>query len=458
MTSSQFIEKAADFVVGARSAQISDQTVSAAQEAFVDYLAVALGGCNEPVSNNVFSWASERSFGSVCSIIGRTERLDPENAAFCNAVAGHALDFDDTSWSTIGHPTTVVAPAAIAIGETVNASGRDVLIAYLVGVEVAHRLADVSMPHVSEKGWHTTSVYYAIGAAAAACVLLGLDHTTTISALGLSISRASGVRANFGTQAKPYHAGMTARNGLEAVSLARAGVTASATAIEGADGFLDCFAGNSTSYVKRIASLTFGAPFDLVSRGVAYKRYPCCSGSHPACDLMLELVVEHNLKPEDIAVINVGVSLLAERELICHEPSTPQQARFSMEFALAAAIAKQEVTLATFHSEVVADAQVRDLMSKVRLRLDDELAQLGFIGTAPVKLEIALIDGRVLRSSRDLAIGNPERPFSDSDRKGKFMMCAVRQLDEKAAAQAYDALQRFQTWNDVPTGLQVVCR
>lgn len=448
-----FIEKAADFVLAAQREPIADEAISEAKSAFIDYIAVTIGGAREPVAANVFSWAAQRSSGSSCLVIGRTDRLDPENAALCNAASGHALDFDDTSWSTIGHPTTVVAPAAIAIGEVTQASGREVLSAYLVGVEVSHRLADISMPFVSENGWHTTGVYYAIGAAAAACYLLRLDRQTTINALGLSISRASGVRSNFGTQAKPYHAGMAAKNGLEAVSLAQAGVTASASAVEGADGFLDCFAGNRSAYVERMSGLTFGQPFDLVSRGLAYKRYPCCSGSHPACDLMLELVNEHNLKPADIAAIRVGASLLAERELVCHNPTTPQQARFSMEFALAVAVSRRGLGLDSFRNEVLEDPDVQSLMAKVHLELDDELVKLGFIGTAPVKLQITLTNGKVIGGARDLAVGNPERPFSDDDRKNKFVMCASRLLDVGAAEHAYRKLQMLDAWTHIGEGL-----
>ncbi|MBB3966086.1 MmgE/PrpD family protein [Rhizobium metallidurans] len=453
-----FIEKAADFLVEARHEQIGADAIAAAKEAFIDYIAVALGGVGEPVSKNILGWATERSWGSSCAVIGRVDRLDPENAALCNAVSGHALDFDDTSWSTIGHPTTVVAPAAIATGEMVRASGREVLSAYLVGVEVSHRLADISMPFVSENGWHTTGVYYAIGAAAAASFLLRLDRRTTINALGLSISRSSGVRSNFGTQAKPYHAGMAARAGLEAVSLARAGLTASASAVEGVDGFLDCFAGDRSAYFERMDQMIFGKPFDLVSRGLAYKKYPCCSGSHPACDVMIELVNEHSLKPEDIVSIRVGASLLAERELVCHNPATPQQARFSMEFALAVAVSKGSLGLDSFRTEVLEDPEIRGLMGRVRLELDDELAKLGFIGTAPVKIDITLRNGQVLRAARDLAIGNPERPFTDDDRRSKFMMCASRLLDQPAAEEVYRELQAFDTWADIHEGISAINR
>ncbi|KAB1068931.1 MmgE/PrpD family protein [Methylobacterium planeticum] len=440
MSRSSFLEQAAEFLA---AADADEATFAAAREAFIDYIGVALAGSQEQVARTVFGWAAARSSGREASVIGSRDRLDSEHAALCNGVAGHALDFDDTSWTTIGHPTTVVAPAALAIGESIEASGREVVVAYLAGVEVAHRLADLTMPEASQNGWHTTGIFYALGAAAAACRLLHLERHVTINALALSLSRASGIRANFGTQAKPYHAGMAARNGLEAVSLARAGLTAATEAVEGADGFIRCFAGAAQHERARLERLEFGRPYDLVQRGLAYKRYPCCSGSHPACDLLLDIVSKHGIDPEQVAEIRVGTSLLAERELVCHEPRTPVEARFSMEFALAVILVRGEVTLESFTADILADPMVRQMMARVRMTVSPRLAALGFVGTAPVEMEILLRDGRRITGSRDLAIGNPECPMSEADRQRKFLACAGRSITPGAAADLYQQLLKI---------------
>ncbi|MCS0503341.1 MmgE/PrpD family protein [Ancylobacter mangrovi] len=428
-------EQAADFLTGLRHTSLDTDVVAIARTALADYVGVALAGASEPVARNVRAWAAERAFGSMgATVIGAGGlRLDPENAALCNAVAGHALDFDDTSWTTIGHPTTVVAPAAFAIAEQVGASGADALRAYVAGVEVAHRIAEFCMPEVSEAGWHTTGALYALGAAAAAALLLDIDRATCVHALGLAASRSGGVRSNFGTQAKPWHAGMAARNGLEAVSLARAGVTASRTAIEGQDGYVACLAGAAAR--ARIAGrdLPFGAPFDLVERGLAFKRFPCCSGAHPACDLTLDLMAEQGFGADEVAEIQVGVSLLAERELVVHAPRTPQEARFSMEFALAATLVHGPLTWDLFALETLAEPAVRRLMAAVRLDVSPELAALGFIGTAPVRMTFRLRDGRTIHGARDLAIGNPECPMSAEDHAAKFRSCAARAMMPEAA-------------------------
>ncbi|SCW59177.1 MmgE/PrpD family protein [Ancylobacter rudongensis] len=427
-------EQAADFLIACRNSPLPPDVASIARTALTDYVGVALAGAAEPVARNVRAWACERASGAGATVIGTAGlRLDPENAALCNAVAGHALDFDDTSWVTIGHPTSVVAPAALAVAEQVGASGADALRAYVAGVEVAHRIAELCMPEASEAGWHTTGALYVLGAAAAAAVLLNIDRTACVHALGLAASRSGGVRSNFGTQAKPWHAGMAARNGLEAVSLARAGVTASRTAIEGQDGYIACLAGVAARARFAGRELTFGAPFDLAARGLAFKRFPCCSGSHPACDLTLDLMAEHGFGAGDVTDIHVGVSLLAERELVVHAPKTPQEARFSMEFALAATLVHGPLTWDLFAQQTLADPMVQQLMGVVRIELSPELAALGFIGTAPVRMTFHLRDGRVIHGAHDLAIGNPERPMSPEDHAAKFRSCATRAMAPAAA-------------------------
>lgn len=441
-------EQAADFLIACRNGPLPSDVASIARTAVTDYVGVALAGAAEPVARNVRAWASERATGADATVFGAGGlRLDPENAALCNAVAGHALDFDDTSWTTIGHPTTVIAPAALAVAEQLGASGADALRAYVAGVEVAHRIAELCMPEASEAGWHTTGALYVLGAAAAAALLLNLDRTTCVHALGLAASRSGGIRSNFGTQAKPWHAGMAARNGLEAVSLARAGVTASRTAIEGQDGYIACLAGDTARARLAGRELAFGAPFDLATRGLAFKRFPCCSGSHPACDLTLDMMAEHGFGADEVARIHVGVSFLAERELVVHAPETPQEARFSMEFALAATLVHGPLTWDLFAQPTLADPAVQQLMGKVRLELSPELAALGFIGTAPVRMTFHLHDGRVLHGARDLAIGNPECPMGLQDHAAKFRSCATRAL---APAAADTLLRRLRALDQEP--------
>ena len=451
MNQPTILEQATTFLQTADYAHLPAETIEIAKRAILDYVGVAIPGSQQPVAQNLLAWAQPRSWEEQANTLFTGHKLDVENAAMVNATAGHALDFDDTSWATIGHPTTVIVPALLALAEQKHYSGKQLILAYVCGVEVSHKIADLIMPLLSENGWHTTGVFYALGTAAGACQLLQLDAETTLCALALALSRASGIRSNFGTQAKPYHAGMAAKAGLEAVSLAQAGITGNATALEGLDGFIQCYVG--PAYAEEIrqrrAPLSFGQPWDISSRGYAFKGYPNCSGNHPACDLILQILAERALTWDQIESIHAGVSLLGPKELVCHQPHTPVEARFSMEFALASAIVYGQISLKEFTEEKIQDPRVQQLISRTSMAVDDDLAKLGFIGTAPVKLWIKLQDGSEIFAENDLARGNPEKPFSDAEFATKFRGCCEGLLSEARTDELINILFALEQVKDV---------
>lgn len=438
------LQAAADFIVTVGNEKIDTDVIELSKRALIDFIGCGIAGCHEPAVEKTFRWANDRSRKQVCHVFGQRSVLDAEHAAMCNAVAGHALDFDDTSWTTIGHPTIVAAPVALAVAEELGASGTEVLNAYAVGVEVGHKIAQLSMPEISENGWHTTSVYGVIIAAAVHAYLLNLDCETIINALGIAMSRSSGVRSNFGTMTKPLHAGMAAKVGMEAVGLAQQGITASPSAFEDDDGFSFCFAGKLAD-----REVVFGKNWDLKERGLAFKLYPCCSGSHPAADLMLDLVGKHLVNADDIDLIQVGTSLLGPRELVNHCPQTALEARFSMEFALAAILISRQLTLAEFTSEFIQRPDLQKLMKRITMEIDEELAGRGFIGTAPVKLKLILKNGDIINVRNDLARGNPSKPLHDDDFSRKFLHNASPAITMDRAEKILGQLFQLETVTDI---------
>ena len=424
--------QAARFLHNIDYGQLPIEVVEIAKRAVLDYIGVAIPGSDQAITQNLIYWAKDRSWGKTASIIGSNLKMDVEHAALINSAAGHALDFDDTSWATIGHPTTVILPALLAVAEEQGSSGKELLVAYITGVEVVQKVANLMMPTTSERGWHTTGVFYTLGAAAASCQLLQLDEEMTTRALALSLSRASGIRSNFGTQSKPYHAGMAAKAGLEAVSLAQSGVTSSPTALEGEDGFIQCFASDELASKARnaVEPIMFGKEWDISTRGYAFKKYPNCSGNHPACDVLLQLLKHNKIDWKDIESIHCGVSLLGPKELVSHQPKTPVEARFSLEFSVAAAFIYGQITLDEFTEDKIKDPRVQALMQRITMVVDEDLEKLGFIGTAPIKVWITKKDGEKLFVENDLARGNPEKPFTDEEFIDKFSKCVQGRMDE----------------------------
>ncbi len=411
----------------------------------IDYAGVTLAGCKEPVSRSIQAYVRRHSAQSESRVFGRDILVSCDLGALANGVAGHALDYDDVSWTTIGHPTVTVAPAVFASGEVRHAPGQEILRAYAVGVEIQNKIAALAMPDASSNGWHTTSVFGPFGAAVASALINTLEYEPFISALGIAASMAGGIRANFGTMTKAYHAGMTAFNGITAVSLARLGLTAAEDAIEAQDGFVQVFSGKK----PKKCALRFGETWDIITPGLVFKRYPCCSGTHPAVDCMMEILEETPFSADQVESIHVGVSLPGLKELVCHSPTTPTEARFSMEHALAAAIVYRKIGLSEFTSESVNDPGIREIIPKITMEIDPQLAKLGFIGRAPAKLRIALKDGRLLKGRCDLAKGNPEKPLNDEELSAKFFECASKVFEPDRSQRVFDALLSIEKVEDI---------
>ncbi|PSW11407.1 MmgE/PrpD family protein [Photobacterium sanctipauli] len=425
--SEPLLRQIARWCVNLQWRDIPEPVVALARTAMTDYVAVTIAGSDMPVAKHVQAFAASRIEQGKCQIFGTNQTSNVAYASYANGAASHALDFDDVSWTTIGHPTVTVAPVVFAVAQQRQLGGEAMLLAYIAGVEAQHQIARWLMPRLSEQGWHTTPTIGVFGAAVAAGVMMGLDEETLTHALAIAASSASGVRGNFGSQTKAMHAGLAAYSGVNAAELAQIGVTGQPNVIEAPDGFGQCFA-QRTDFGGAV--LTLGKQWDLIDSGLVFKQYPCCSGSHPAIDCWDELLQERSIHPDEIEYIQVGASLLGPRELVCNLPQNAIEAKFSMQYALAARLIHGEVGVASFTDGKVQEPQVQALMGKIQMRVDPELEKLGFIGTAPVKIRIYLKSGDTLFIENDLAKGNPEKPLSATDIERKFTACVAPKVGE----------------------------
>ncbi len=417
--------------------EIPDEVWKTANLGLADFFACAMAGADAPVSKNVLGYLKNSNLmqeGNAV-LIGTCLKSQTPAASLFNGASSHSMDYDDVSWATIGHPSVSVAPTCLAAAQLSGWTGKQLLRAYILSVEAMHQIARNTMPEVSERGWHTTLAYGVFGAATAEGLRLGLDEKTLTNALGIAASRASGVRANFGSQTKALHAGLANQTGIECARLAACGVTAQANAIEGQDGFAQCFAQKSSAMV-----FDMGEFWDLKENGLVIKQYPCCSGSHPTNDILDDFLMIRSLNPEDIEEITAGVSLLGPKELTCHLPQNAIQAKFSLEFAIASRLLHGRLKLSSFNDERVCDPVTQALMKKITMQVDPELAKLGFIGTAPVRLSIRMKNGQVFLLTNDLARGNPEKPLSEKLFKEKFLDCCADKVSLGTALDWFEIL------------------
>ena len=423
---------------------IPDDVRTLAANHLVDGVAVMLAGATEESGAIVRAHLSEMDGRPQAGILGTRLRAPLQLAAWANGTAGHAMDYDDTQLATdpqsvyglLTHPTVPVLAAALAAVEGTGASGAELLDAYIVGVEVECRIADAISPRHYRDGFHSTATMGGLGAAAAAARLYVCDLDQTLRAFGLAASMSAGLRENFGTMTKPFHAGRAAENGLFAVLLARRGWTAATNILEAKRGFYSAAAGG---YDPSKIEGRLGRPYFFIEPGVSIKPYPSGSLSHPAQDVLLDLVRVHDVRPEQVERIDVGVNSQVPNALIHTRPTTALQGKFSLQFQMAIGVLDRAAGIAQFVDAKVTDPRTRALMECVHVHVDPEIEALGY-NEMRMTVGITLKDGRTLFGRADMAKGHPRKPMSRDDLREKFLDCAGLVMPPERASSALEHL------------------
>ena len=436
----------ARFIATTKRRDIPGDVQEMAKGFILDGVGVTLAGSTEKGSRIIQAHVKELGGRPEAAILGTKLRAPARFAALANGAAGHAMDYDDTQLSSsrentyglLTHPTIPAISAAMALGERIGASGKAILHAYIVGVEVECRVADAINPAHYREGFHSTATMGGFGAAAAACVLLKLRQEAVLRALGLVASMGGGLRENFGTMTKPFHAGRAAENGLVAADLARRGFTAATNILEAKRGFYNAMA---RGFDAPKLSGRLGSPYFFKAPGISIKPYPSGSLSHPAQDVILDLAREHDLKADQIERIEVGTNSDIPNALIHNEPTTALQGKFSIPFNMAIGILERKAGIAQFVDRKVRDPKTVDLMKRVTLTVDEEMERLGF-DRARAIVKVTLRDGRVLRERSDAARGMPEKPLGKEGLEEKFFDCAALVMEKAQARKSADLI-----WN-----------
>ncbi len=436
----------AEFVVKTRLEDCPPAALDAVGRAALDTVGVMLAGVGEPVARGVREVARLEGGLPLATVVGTPFRTSATWAALANGAAGHAHDFDDTSFAMMGHPSVSLLAAGLAAGELAPADGPTLALGYVVGFEIAATVGLALTRAHYERGFHATCTVGTLGAAAAAARILGLDATATAHAVGIAASLASGVKENFGSMMKPYHAGHAARNGVLAALLAREGITASLSALEGPQGYFAAFAG----VVPAADALDdLGRRWHLLTTGIAVKPYPSCALTHSTIDALVDLRAEHGLRAEQVADVEVGVTKGTPAVLMHPRPATALQRKFSMQFCAAAALAAGRVDIGSFE-ETEVPAPVRGLMERVRMVVDpaipDDLERHAWS-----RVTVRLTDGRTLTVPPRGARGHPDRPLSPEALRAKFVACAGAVLPAGEADGVARLLERLPELPDVRT-------
>jgi len=423
----------AEWIAGFDASEIREEALARAKHAVLDWTGVAIAGAREPLVDILVADALDNGETGECALLGRAETVAPASAALINGAASHALDFDDVNRQLHGHPSVAVLPAVLTLAEQHRASGRELLDAFIVGYQVACTVGEMIEPDHYLAGWHSTGTAGTFGAAAGAARLLGLDARQCAHALGLAATQAAGLKAMFGTMAKPLHAGKAAINGLLAARWAARGFTSNPDAIEAHQGFAHT---QTTSFS---ASLLPGASHErLAVEAGLYKYHAACYLTHASLEAVGSIVTANGFRPDEVA--SIEVSVLPSLHDVCDiaAPASGLEVKFSIRHLVAMAIAGVDTgALGSYSDETARRSDLIALRERVEL-IDDDLPNPNC-----ARVVIKTDKGKRLEKFADVSEPCSDTPFQWNKLTDKFRRLVGPVLgDEHAQGQA-DAIGRL---------------
>lgn len=420
-----FGEDLVRFVERFESADVPLSARARAADAITDTLGCMVLGARQPLEPIL----REALFGESGGAVPLREKLSSGGltgtatdaqgaAALYLGTLAHASDYDDISHPAYCHSTAALLPPLLVRGALIGANGQDLMTAYLIGHEVLGQLGRRLNTGHYRRGWHATSTLGTLGATAALCRLERLPAEKARMALGAAASMACGVQENFGTMAKPLHAGLPGRTAILAVRLAASGFTSSTEALDGARGFFAVFGGEADAGHPK----GWAEPLEIMTEnGIALKAYPSCAATHAGIDAARALRRRCDIAgPSAIKHVQVGISRFALQPLLHDWPSTPLEAKFSMRFCVAAALLDGNVDLATFTEENLARPALKMVMERITVAVDERVAEDREFATI---VTIQQEGGRIEAERVKVASGKPGNWLDREQLRAKFREC-----------------------------------
>ena len=379
-----------------------------AHRTFLNWLGCAVGAAQHDAATAALAAVALLQPAAQASVLGRSERVDMASAALINGISSHTFDFDDTHLKTIIHPAGPVASALLALAEHNNATGRELIDALVLGIDVSCRVGNAMYPDHYDRGWHITGSTGTLGAAAACARLLKLDTQKTAMALGIAASQPVGMREQFGTMTKPYHPGAAARAGLMSALLASQDFTASPKALEAARGMMQTV---STRNDWNEITEELGQRFEISFN--SYKPFACGIVIHPSIDACAQLRALGVL-PEQVKSIELRVHSLVLELTGKKEPQDGLQAKFSVYHGCAAGLMFGRAGEEEFSDAIVNRPDMIALRRKVVASVDNSIEE------ASADVTAVLHDGRRVHVFVEHAIGSLQKPMTDAMLEAKF--------------------------------------
>lgn len=430
------------------AADWSEDALARAQIAVIDTVAVMIPGAQEAVSQKVYSLAKSWGTGS-CNAVGFNKGLSAPMAALTNGTSAHALDFDDNFDPAKAHASAVLVPALLAVADDYGATGAELLDAYIVGLQIIGLVGQGVNPYHRNRGWHATATVGAVGSAAGCARLMKLDVEKTAHAISLATSMAGGFMSQFGTMTKPLHAGLAAAGAVQAAQFANAGITAGAETLHGEKGMGTLMVGPDVIELRKEMAdkdehgqkVTFrtehiGTPLHIEKYGLKVKRFPNCGSVHRALDGLLALRDQHGIDAEDVERILVRAPASHLRNLMYQRPANPMEAKFSLEYNLAAGLRYGNIGLSDFENAAVHRPEVTELLSLIERDYVEKLET-----EFPTEVHIFMRSGQKHHAAVDMPVGSSANPLSQSQLWDKFEACTAQYVPAKKRAPIIEVLK-----------------
>jgi 2-methylcitrate dehydratase PrpD len=456
---------AAAFVENVSFNAIPDEAVRIGTRCLLDGLGLYVAGSEEHSVRILIDEAEEMGGWPEALLLGRGDKKVPvPMAARVLGTAGHAHDWDDSQvsldpahvYGLLTHPTIPPLTAVLVMAQKLGGiDGKTFMLAFLTGFEVECKISEWMLPQHYLRGMHSSATVGTFGAYAAAAKLLGLKTGKLLNGFGIAASFAAGIRCNFGTMVKPLHVGRAAENGVTAALLAARGFTADPDSLDGPWGFFAVHGGGVSA--EKI-SQGFGITWSIMDPGVSIKPYPCGVLTHPTIDLMLKLVTEHDVKPDDIEAVKVYAGTNILKPIRYPVAANHLQAKFSLPAALAMIALARKAGKREFSDEFVGAAPMQAMQRRISTELDPEIEKKGF-DKMRSRIVIRLKNGRTVEGRADERYrGGPENPLSDRDLEAKARSCCEGVLDEKQQSALIDAAWSVARLRDAGTLMNILNR
>ena len=393
-----------------------------ARQCVLDYLGVALAGARDPRVRILLDEMAEAGGLPQAGVIGHSARLPALSAVLVNGAAAHALDYDDVHMAMPGHPSVAVLPGLLALAELKGSSGREVITAFVAGYETACRIGATLQPGHYNLGFHSTGTVGSFGAAAACARLLGLDADTTAMALGIAGTQTAGLKSQFGTMCKPFHAGKASQSGLLAARLAARGFSSRPDLIECEQGFALT---HGPEFDPEAALATPPNGFHIFAN--LFKYHAACYLTHGPIECARSLREQHRVQPEQVARMTLSLDRSCDQVCNIPAPTDGLEAKFSLRQNVAMALSGVDTaSLGAYSAATATDPTLVRLREKLVLDFHDGWPQ------AAAELEVALTDGRVLKAKHDAGI-----PSADIAAQGERLAAKFDALAEPVLGAAH---------------------